>query len=121
MLSTKENAPIDIGDRDVRILGDRVLIEEIPESETTPGGLIKVMSKKTMYRRGKVVAVGSGTLHKSGKIIPVAVSVGDEVVFSYLSAVGVKKGDQVLKIITEANIFLVVEKDDDETDTKTTL
>lgn len=110
MLSTKEKTPINIGTSNIRILGDRVLIETDEKTDnTTPGGIVLVNKKNTMFRQGKVVQVGTGRTDDNGVTHPIPVEIGDSVLFSYLSSTNIQQGDRVLTIVTTPNLFGVVE------------
>ena len=64
----------------IKPLGDRVVIEPIDKEETTASGIVLPDTAKEKPQEGKVVAVGSGTLH-DGERIPVEVKEGDRVFF----------------------------------------
>lgn len=62
-------------------LADRVFVETIAE-ETVRNGIIVPETAQGRPERARVLAVGPGARHpKTGEIIPVAVDVGDEVLF----------------------------------------
>jgi chaperonin GroES len=65
----------------LRPLRNNLLIERIPEAETS----VIVNPFKPQSLRGKVLAVGEGTLTKSGKVVPSDVQIGDVIVFTPLS------------------------------------
>lgn len=66
----------------IQPLSDRVLIQEVKADTKTVAGIIlpESMGDDQEMRRGKVVAVGPGRMVE-GKLQPVAVKKGDEVLF----------------------------------------
>lgn len=72
-------------------LGDRILIKEdakSKEKKTASGIIIPItVNEDKGSKRGEVVAVGQGR-YEDGKLIPVSVKVGDEVLFQW--------GDKIL-------------------------
>jgi chaperonin GroES len=91
-------------------LGDRVLIRpkknELGE-KTKSGIYIPESVEKEKPAEGMVIAVGPGKFH-DGKIVPMGVSVGDEVIFSKYSYEEVKVDGEDLYILKEENIFAVI-------------
>jgi len=63
-------------------LGDRVLVTPIQEDEVTAGGVIIPELARERPQRGTVIAVGPGARDDAGVQHPVAVDVGDVVVYS---------------------------------------
>ncbi len=85
-------------------LKDRVLIKENKESrenKTLSGIIIPVtVNEDKGSKSGKVIAVGSGS-YEDGKLIPVSVKVGDQVLFQW--------GDKV--VVSGEEYFLVKESE----------
>jgi len=61
-----------------RPLEDRVLVRRIAAEERTPGGLIIPDTAKEKPVEGEVLAVGHGVRDETGRLIPLEVKVGDE-------------------------------------------
>lgn len=90
-------------------LRDRVVIKAMEAEEVTKSGIvIPDTAKKERPQEGEVVAVGPGRLDESGKAIPVAVNVGDKVIYSKYGGVEVKVDDQEYLIMREDDILAVV-------------
>lgn len=91
-------------------LGDRVLVS--PETEThakTASGIyIPDTAKKEKPERGEVIAVGPGKRGDDNELIPVAVKVGDTVVFSKYGYDEVTVEDEEYYLISESNILAVI-------------
>lgn len=70
----------------IQPLGDRVLIREFEdgkETTTKSGIIIPVNAQEDKgSKRGEVVAVGIGK-YENGKLIPITVRVGDQVLFQW--------------------------------------
>jgi chaperonin GroES len=94
----------------IRPLNDRVVVRREEEEETTAGGIVLPGSAKEKPNQGEVVAVGEGKVLDNGEVRPLTVKVGDKVVFaSYAGSQTIKDGDDELIIMTESDIFGVVE------------
>lgn len=59
--------------------------------------------------QGEVIAVGPGKRQENGETQPVDLKVGDTVVFGKYSSNTVKIGDEELLILSESEIFGVIE------------
>ena len=94
----------------IRPLYDRVVVRRNEEEETTSGGIILAGSAKEKPNQGEVVAVGEGKLLDSGEVRPLAVKMGDKVVFGqYAGSNTVEIDGEELIIMGESEIFGVVE------------
>ncbi|HSE76202.1 MAG TPA: co-chaperone GroES, partial [Dongiaceae bacterium] len=60
-------------------------------------------------QRGEVIAVGAGTRTEEGRLTPLDVKVGDEVLFGKWSGTEVKIDGEDLLIMKESDILGVVE------------
>ncbi len=91
----------------IKPLGDRVLIKRVEGEEKTDSGIIIPDTAKEKAQTGCVVAVGTGLRDKDGKMIPMAVKVGDKVYFGKYA--GTEAGDDYL-IIKEDEILGLLEQ-----------
>jgi chaperonin GroES len=66
----------------IRPLGDKVVVESVEEEAKTSGGIFLPDTAKQKPHEGKVVAIGSGRVLENGSRAPMAVKVGDRVVYS---------------------------------------
>jgi chaperonin GroES len=94
----------------IRPLHDRVLVRRIEESETVRGGIIIPDSAKEKPQQGEVVAVGDGKLLDTGERAPVAVKVGDRILFGKYSGSDIKVEGEELLIVREDEILGVLSK-----------
>ena len=103
-MSKKESSKVGI-----RPLGDRVLVKpSTNENETSPSGIIipdTAGQEKT--DRGEVIAVGEGKVGDDNKRVPVAVSVGDKVLFQWGEKIEYAGQDYYL--VSEGNILAVID------------
>jgi chaperonin GroES len=73
-----------------RPLHDRVVVERIDAEAKSAGGIIIPDTAKEKPQQGKVVAVGPGGRDENGKLIPIDLRVGDQVLFGKWSGNEVK-------------------------------
>jgi chaperonin GroES len=92
-----------------RPLHDRVLVRRIDADEKTAGGIIIPDTAKEKPQRGEVIAVGAGTRSEDGKLTPLDVKTGDEVLFGKWSGTEVKIDGEDLLIMKEGDILGIVE------------
>jgi len=92
-----------------RPLHDRVLVRPLEADKRTAGGIIIPDTAKEKPQEGKVLAVGPGSRGDDGKIHPVAVKVGDRILFGKWSGNEVKIDGEDLMIMRETDIIAVIE------------
>ncbi|MAT51846.1 MAG: co-chaperone GroES [Porticoccaceae bacterium] len=94
----------------IRPLHDRVVVRRKEEEEKTAGGILLPGSAKEKPNQGEVVAVGPGKALESGEVRPLAVKVGDTVVFGrYADSNTLKEDGDELIIMSESDIYGVIE------------
>jgi len=89
-------------------LDDRVVVEPLSAEERTAGGIVLPDAAKEKPQRGKVLAVGPGRLLDSGERCPVAISVGDEVLFAKYGGTEIEIDKKDVKILRESDILAKV-------------
>jgi chaperonin GroES len=92
----------------VKPLYDRILVRRLDPKEEVKGGIIIPDTAKEKPMEGKVVAVGSGKLDKSGKAIPMQVKEGDRVLIGKYSGQEVKIDDVEHVIIREDEVLGII-------------
>jgi len=93
----------------LRPLGANVIVTVLEPEEKTKGGIIiPDTASKEKPMQGKVVAVGKGS-REDGKLVPVEVKKGDEVVFAKYSGTQIKYEGKDYLILAERDILAVVE------------
>lgn len=91
-------------------LDDRILVERMRAAERTPGGLYIPDSVASGDRpnQGRVVAVGRGHLSKKGRVRPLDVHLGDEVMFNNFAGSEVQIESQDYLLLREDEIIAVL-------------
>jgi chaperonin GroES len=94
----------------IRPLYDRGVVRRKEEEQTTAGGILLPGSAKEKPNQGEVVAVGTGKVLDNGETRPMAVNVGDKVVFGqYAGSNTIEVDGEELIIMSESEIYAVVE------------
>ena len=91
-----------------RPLHDRVVVRRTDGEEKSAGGIIIPDTAKEKPMEGVIVAVGSGARDENGKVQPLDVKKGDNVLFGKWSGTEVKLDGQELLIMKEADIMGVI-------------
>ncbi|HYQ91333.1 MAG TPA: co-chaperone GroES [Candidatus Competibacteraceae bacterium] len=94
----------------IRPLHDRVVIKRKEEERLSPGGIVIPDTAKEKPIRGEVLAVGNGKILEDGRIIPLDVKVGDEVLFGKYSGNEIKVDGEELVVMREDDIMAVLDK-----------
>ncbi|AIL32398.1 co-chaperone GroES [Basilea psittacipulmonis] len=92
----------------LRPLQDRVIIKRLDNETKTASGIVIPDSAAEKPDQGEVLAVGPGKT-VDGKVVPVALKVGDKVLFGKYAGQSVKVDGQELLVIREEEILAVVE------------
>jgi chaperonin GroES len=103
-------SPIEGDTMKIRPLHDRVIVKRLEEERKTASGIVIPDTAAEKPDRGEILAVGTGKILENGKVLPLAVKVGDRVLFGKYSGQAVKvKGEEVL-VMREEDIMGVVEE-----------
>ena len=92
----------------VKPLGDRVVIKNVEQEETTKSGIVLPGAAKEKPRMAVVLAVGPGGM-VDGKEIKMEVEVGQKVIYSKYAGTEVKLDGQELILVRQSDILAVVE------------
>lgn len=90
----------------IRPLGDRVLVRPIEREEKKKSGLIIPDTAKEKPLEGEVLAIGTGKVTDEGKILPINVKKGDQVLYKKFFQGTEIKIDNVEHIILEQDDIL---------------
>ena len=82
---------------------DRVLVDQDNKETKTAGGLIIPDVLAEAVNRGTVLATGPGKSTKNGEIIPVAINVGERILFA---------PEAGLKVTVDGADYLVLKEDE---------
>jgi chaperonin GroES len=91
-------------------LDDRVVVEPTEAEEKTAGGILLPDTAKQKPQQGKVVAVGPGKLGEDGNRLPLALKVGDTVLFGKYSGSDVEVSGKEFKILRESDVLAKLSK-----------
>ncbi len=89
-------------------LHDRVIVKPATPEETTKGGIIIPDTAKEKPMQGEVLAVGSGKVGDDGKVVPMALKVGDKVLYGKYSGTEISLDGEDLLIMRETDVFAVI-------------
>ncbi len=89
-------------------LYNNVILELIEEQEKTRGGIIIPDTAKEKPSRAKVIAIGEGIRNKEGKLEPMSVKVGDEVIFAKWTGSEIKVEGKDYIILKETDVLAIV-------------
>ena len=89
-------------------LQDRILVRRVAEAGTTRGGLIIPDSAKDKPQEGTVISAGKGKTNEEGKLFPLAVKEGDNILFGKYSGTEIKLDGQDFLIMKEEEVLGIV-------------
>jgi chaperonin GroES len=91
-------------------LHDRILVQRIEEGESKVGGIIIPDSAKEKPQQGKVVSVGKGKSNDEGKVFPLDVKAGDNILFGKYSGTEIKLDGEEFLIMREEEVLGILAK-----------
>ena len=94
----------------VKPLDDRIVVRPADSETTTASGLVIPDTAKEKPQQGEVLAVGPGRTADSGTVIPMAVKVGDTVLYSKYGGTEVTIKGEDLLILTSRDVLAVIAK-----------
>jgi chaperonin GroES len=89
----------------VRPLHDRVLVRRVPEEQKTAGGIIIPDTAKEKPQKGEIVATGKGRITEDGKLTPLDVKVGDQILFGKYAGTELKLHGEEYLMMREEDIL----------------
>lgn len=92
----------------IRPLHDRVIVQRLAEEERTRGGIIIPDTAKEKPQKGKVVSTGKGKVTEDGKLLPLEVKPGDEVLFGKYAGTEFKVEGEEFLMMREDDIYGVI-------------
>jgi len=90
-------------------LHDRIIVKPAPAEEVTKGGIIIPDTAKEKPLQGKITAVGKGRTDDNGKLIPMQVKVGDNVLYGKYAGTEITIDGEELLMMKENDVFAIVE------------
>jgi chaperonin GroES len=92
----------------IKPLHDRVVIKPLEQETKSKGGIIIPDTVKEKPVEGTILAVGPGGRDATGKRQPLAVKVGDRVLYGKWSGTEVKVGGEDVVVMKESDLFGIV-------------
>ncbi|PUA17212.1 co-chaperone GroES [Glaciimonas sp. PCH181] len=93
----------------LRPLHDRVIVKRLDIETKTASGIVLPEAAAEKPDQGEVLAIGNGKILEDGKVRPLAVKVGDRVLFGKYAGQVVKIEGEELLVMREEDLFAVVE------------
>jgi chaperonin GroES len=93
----------------LRPLGTKVIVEPAEQEEKTAGGIILPDTAKQKPVEGKIIAIGTGRTLDDGSVVPLAVKVGQTVVYAKYGGNEVSFQGKDYIILDEDQIYAVKE------------
>ena len=93
----------------LRPLSTKIVVTQSEEEEKSAGGILLPDAAKKKPTEGRVIAVGTGRVLDDGKVVPLAVKVGDVVVYSRYGGTEVKLEGKDYVILDEDQVYAVKE------------
>jgi chaperonin GroES len=94
----------------VKPLEDRIVVRPNESETTTASGLVIPDTAKEKPQQGEVLAVGPGRTLDNGTVAPLAVKVGDTVLYSKYGGTEVSVKGEDLLILTSRDVLAIMEK-----------
>jgi chaperonin GroES len=89
-------------------LADRVVVKPAEAESQRPSGIYVAETAKEKPQKGTVVAVGPGKW-EDGKLEPMAVAVGDTVLFAKYAGTEIRLNDEDVLILSQKDILAKIE------------
>ncbi len=90
-------------------LHDRVVVKPMEAEEKTVGGIIIPDTAKEKPMKGRVIMAGPGVRGEDGKLQPLDVKKGDQILYGKWSGTEVKLNGDDLLIMKESDIMGIIE------------
>jgi len=89
-------------------LEDRVVLKQLEAETTTASGIVIPGKEKEKPQQAEVIAVGPGKTSDDGKLIPMQVKAGDQVVYSKYAGTEVKIDEETTYVIVKQSDILAI-------------
>ncbi|MBM3380335.1 MAG: co-chaperone GroES [Betaproteobacteria bacterium] len=93
----------------LRPLHDRVIVKRLDTERKTASGIVIPDNAAEKPDQGEILSVGNGKIQDDGSVRPMAVKVGDKVLFGKYSGQTVKVDGEELLVMREEDIMAIVE------------
>ena len=92
----------------IQPLGDRVLVKRLEAEEKTKGGIVLPDTAKEKPQKGEVISVGKGKVLENGKVEPLEVKKGDNILFGKYAGNEITYKDEEYLILREEDILAIL-------------
>ena len=99
----------EVTSRQLRPLGDRVVIKPTPREEMTKSGIVIPDTVKEKPQEGSILAVGPGRILDDGKREQIDVKKGNKVLYAKYAGTEFKVDEEDLLIVSQRDILAIVE------------
>ncbi len=89
-------------------LHDRVIVKPAEAEEVSKGGIIIPDTAKEKPMQGEIIAVGKGKINDEGKVTPLQVKAGDQVLYGKYAGTEVSVDGNEYLMMREADIFAII-------------
>lgn len=95
----------------IQPLGDRVVVKPKPREEQTRSGIfLPDTVSKERPMQGEVISVGEGRRDDEGRLIPMSVEVGQQVLFAKYAGTEFKIDDEEYLIVQEKDLLGIIDE-----------
>jgi len=94
----------------LRPLGNRVLVRRLEAEQTLKGGIILPDTAKKKQEQAEVIAIGTGSHDKEGKLIPIPVKIGDIILMDKYGGQEITLDDDPYVILRGDDIIAIIEQ-----------
>ncbi len=91
-------------------LHDRIIVKASQPEEVTKGGIIIPDTAKEKPQQGEVVAVGKGKIADDGKVVPMQLKPGDQVLYGKYAGTEVTVAGEEYIMMRETDVFAIINK-----------
>lgn len=92
----------------LRPLADRIIVKNTGAEDITRGGIVLPDSAQEKPTKGEVIAVGPGKLLENGKVAPMEVKPGDQVLYGKYGGTEVKVDGEEYVILRQDDVLAVL-------------
>lgn len=89
---------------------DRIVVQLVDVEITTASGLIIPDAAAEKPSQGDVLAVGTGKVAEDGTVVPMAVKVGDRILFSKTAVQKVKVDNEEFNFVYETDVMAIIKQ-----------
>ncbi|MBQ6269735.1 MAG: co-chaperone GroES [Bacteroidetes bacterium] len=89
-------------------LHDRIIVKPAPAEETTKSGIIIPDTAKEKPLQGEIIAVGKGRIDDNGKLIPMQLKVGDNVLYGKYAGTEITIEGNEFLMMKESDVFAII-------------